>query len=143
MKTSFSNEIATVPRKAKAKSDDIDFSYECTIPLVEVPEPVLSDEERKFSAAKRVLPVTVGVDHPTYDIWVKRFKTGLPACWLKFLQKWEEVKTQLNLTTGPELYANFKTRGWNGRLTSKIPDSVTFPFTGPLDGLITIETITR
>ena len=34
---------------------------------------------------------------------------GTPARWLQFLLKWEEVKTQLNLTTGPELYANFKT----------------------------------
>ena len=45
MKTSFSNKIATVPRKAKAKSNDNNYKYECTIPLVSVPDKTLSEEE--------------------------------------------------------------------------------------------------
>ena len=109
MKTSFSNKIATVPLKAKAKSNDNDYEYKCTIPLVSVPDETLSEEERKFSGANCVLPVTAGVPSPTYDIWVKRFEMGTPARWLQFLLKWEEVRTQLNLTNGPELYTNFKT----------------------------------
>ena len=73
MKTSFSNEIATVLCKAKAKSNNNNYKYECTIPLVSIPDKTLSEEERKFLGAKRVLPVTAGVPSPTYDIWVKRF----------------------------------------------------------------------
>ena len=47
MKTNFSNEIATVPRKAKAKLNDNNYEYKCTIPLVSVLNETVSEEERK------------------------------------------------------------------------------------------------
>ena len=66
----------------------------------------------KYLAVKRVLPVTAGDDlmsSLSYEKYIVRFDQGTAKMWLNFLQEWEELKTQLNLTSGPALYNNFKT----------------------------------
>ena len=111
MKTHYSNEPSNdrVPRKARKKRiPDNEFQPECTIPLVRVEEDI-DDERRKYLSVKRSLPVTVGNPDTVYEKYVQRFETGTPQRWLDFLNEWNEIQTQLALTNGPELYANFKT----------------------------------
>ena len=112
MKTSFANEPAyRIPTKA---TDDTNTSTDnltkpnFVIPL-ETPKET-DDPDRKYLSVKRTLPVSNDdQDGPKYEIYVRRYDQGTPRQWLKFLDNWEEVKVQLNLTNGPSLYNNFKT----------------------------------
>ena len=64
----------------------------------------------KYLAVKRKLPVTSGdLEGLQYEKYIVRFDQGTPKRWLSFIKEWQELATQLNLTTGPALYNNFKT----------------------------------
>ena len=112
MKTTYSKERTNIPRKKAsfgASEEKTPWNCEYVIPLVRVTDDVDSTT-RKYLSVKRYLPVVAGDnDQGTYEKYILRFEHGTPARWLEFLRGWNEVKTQLNLTTGPMLYANFKT----------------------------------
>ena len=111
MKTAYSNEKAyKVPRKVQVQEPDDKKSWNCDyiIPLVNVPDDV-DEHQRKYLSVKRSLPVTAGAaDEGTYDKYILRYDCGTPKRWLDFLLELDEVRTQLNLTTGPAMYNNFK-----------------------------------
>ena len=107
MKTAYSNEVAT-SGETKTPSETRTVNQDATISLIE--DYKIDYEAQKYLAVKRRLPVTAGdLDGQTYEKYIVRFSEGTPKRWLSFLQEWNELKTQLNLTQGPALYANFKT----------------------------------
>ena len=112
MKTTYSRERTTIPRKkVNFETEEETKPWNChyVIPLVRVHDEVDSDT-RKYLSVKRLLPVVAGDNSQgTYEKYILRFEHGSPARWLEFLRGWNEVRNQLNLTTGPMLYANFKT----------------------------------
>ena len=107
MKTSYSNEVAT-SGETKTPSETRATNLDATISLVE--DDKIDYEAQKYLSVKRRLPVTAGdLEGQIYEKYIVRFSEGTPKRWLSFLQEWKELKTQLNLTQGPALYANFKT----------------------------------
>ena len=115
MKTTFSNETAM-----NGFDNGEELNSSSTTTTTTTNEAIIAIDEvdstnpstAKYLAAKRVLPVTAGQDPMTtlsYEKYIVRFDQGTAKTWLNFLQEWEELKTQLNLTSGPALYNNFKT----------------------------------
>ena len=105
MKTSFSNE-----RAMNGKRQDNNAAgptkppkvYESTISLDETEQ--IDPTTTKYLAVKRKLPVTAGdLEGLQYEKYIVRFDQGTPKRWLSFIKEWQELATQLNLTTGPAL----------------------------------------
>ena len=110
MKTTFSNETAMngMLTNSTSETSKPSANYDATISIDD--DDIISATTAKYMSVKRTLPVTINnANSLTYEKYIVRFDQGTPKRWLSFLKDWDELKTQLNLTTGPELYSNFKT----------------------------------
>ena len=128
MKTAYSNETpsngSTKPKKKNPSSKEWDQpNVDATIALDEDDD--IDGQEAKYKSVKQTLPVTIGSTTHMYEKYIVRFDQGTPKRWLSFLKEFEEVKTQLELTTGVDLYSNFRTlltgdalEKWNSVVTT-------------------------
>ena len=110
MKTTYSNETAMngMPTNSTSETSKPSANYDATISIDD--DNVIDATTAKYMSVKRTLPVTINdANSLTYEKYIVQFDQGTPKRWLSFLKDWDELKTQLNLTTGPELYSNFKT----------------------------------
>ena len=128
MKTSHSNET---PLNGSTKSNNKNASLkestqpnnDTTIALDKDDD--IDSQEANYKSVKLTLPVTIGSTTHMYEKYIVRFDQGTPKRWLSFLKEFKEVKTQLELTTGPDLYSNFRTlltgdalEKWNSVVTN-------------------------